>query len=103
MPQIFITNHVRVPPNLFKNLKGAVNQKRLKNTGLVIHKNNYCSVLLELLFLHQTDLAGLGSRVTDLEAQLTSAQNDLHQSLENLNKTLDSFESQKVTEKPFLR
>ncbi len=34
MPQIVIFNQVREPPNLFKGLKGAAKQKRLKNTGL---------------------------------------------------------------------
>jgi hypothetical protein len=34
MPKIIIFNQVRVRPNLFKDLKGATKQKRLKNTGV---------------------------------------------------------------------
>jgi hypothetical protein len=40
MPQIFIFNQVREPQNLFKDLKGAAKQKRLKNTGLSYRINN---------------------------------------------------------------
>ncbi len=36
MQQIVIFNQVWVPLNLFKDLKGAVYQKRLKNTASVI-------------------------------------------------------------------
>jgi hypothetical protein len=36
MPHIVIYNQLGVPPNFFKNLKGAMKQKRLKNTGLVV-------------------------------------------------------------------
>jgi hypothetical protein len=32
--QIAVFNQVRVPPKSFKDLKGAVNQKRFKNTEL---------------------------------------------------------------------
>ncbi len=34
--QIVIFNQLGVPPNFFKGMKGAANQKRLKNTGLTI-------------------------------------------------------------------
>ncbi len=36
MPHIVIYNQLGVPPNFFKDLKGAAKQKRLKNIGLVV-------------------------------------------------------------------
>jgi hypothetical protein len=34
MPQIFILNQVRVPQYIFKDLKGAMNQKKVEKTGV---------------------------------------------------------------------
>jgi hypothetical protein len=34
VPQNCHFNQLGVPPNIFKDLKGAANRKRLKNTGL---------------------------------------------------------------------
>ncbi len=39
MKQIVILNQVKVPPNLFKDLKGAVNQKRLKKLVYILRED----------------------------------------------------------------
>ncbi len=41
--QIVIFNQKGVPPNCFKDLRGAANQKRLKNTGIENMVGHHCS------------------------------------------------------------
>jgi len=48
--------HVRVPPNFFLVLKGVVNFKRLKNTGLKILHHQLTVFCLHRLRLSQNDL-----------------------------------------------
>ncbi len=53
MPQIVILNQVRVPPNLFKDLKGAAKLKRLKNTALGVNFTNILQAAFAPIFLSQ--------------------------------------------------
>jgi hypothetical protein len=59
--QIVIFNQLEVPPNFLNGLKGAANQKRLKNTGLgTFKKKKTCSLIPSLLStFHRLSMQGL--------------------------------------------